>query len=261
MGALLLLALPGRSAAGQQPREQQVPPTGRVEREAPGRAGAVLDLTGYWVSVITEDWRWRMLTPPKGDASGVPLNIDGRKVSDRWDPAKDEAAGEQCRAYGGAAIMRQPTRLHVTWQDDLTLRIDADYGSQTRLLHFDAGADRVSRVERKPTWQGHSSAEWEGSRTAAVQVGATPGGLRDLKVVTTGMRAGYLRKNGIPYSARAVLTEYFDLVPTQPNGDQWLVVTSVVDDPTYLTEPFITSSHFKREPDASRWHPTACAAR
>ena len=254
--------LVGALAVRDQSREQQMPQRqqGRTSG-ASARAAAVLDLTGYWVSVVTEDWRWRMLTPPKGDYSGVPLNIEGRKVTDQWDPAKDEAAGLQCRAYGAAGVMRQPTRLHVTWSDDRTLRIDIDNGTQTRLLRFGPGAPGVDSARGAPTWQGHSTAAWEGDAASPARRGAEPGGPRDLKVVTTHMRAGYLRKNGVPYSAQAVMTEYFDLVPTQPNGDQWLVVTSVVDDSLYLTEPFLISTHFRKEPGGSAWHPTPCAAR
>jgi hypothetical protein len=208
------------------------------------RTNAPVDLTGYWVAVITEDWRWRMLTPPKGDASGVPLNIDGRKAADQWDPARDAAGGESCRAYGAAGIMREPTRLHITWQDDRTLRIDLDAGAQTRMFRFGSAKPGRSAAVR-PTWQGTSVASWEGGLT----------------VITTGMRAGYLRKNGVPYSGQARLTEYFDLVPLQPNGDRWLVVSSIVDDPRYLAEPFVTSTHFKREADGRGWHPTPCEAR
>src|SRR5262245_31494546 len=98
------------------------------------RQGAALDLEGYWVSVVIEDWKYRMVTPNKGVADAVPLNAEGRKILEAWDPAKDEAAGEQCRAYGAAAIMRMPGRLHVTWQDDNTLKLDTDSGTQTRLL-------------------------------------------------------------------------------------------------------------------------------
>jgi len=204
---------------------------------------APFDLTGYWVSVVTEDWRWRMLTPPKGDASGVPLNIEGRKAADAWDPARDQASGESCRAYGAAGIMRQPTRLHITWRDDRTLRVDLDAGAQTRLFGFGQAQAPPARTAR--SWQGTSAARWEGG----------------LAVVTTGMRNGYLRKNGVPYSENAVLTEYFDLVPVQPNGDRWLVVSSIVDDPRYLTEPFVTSTHFKREADGRAWHPAPCGNR
>src|SRR3984893_10298650 len=97
------------------------------------RDAAPMDLTGYWVSIVTEDWRYRMVTPPKGDYAAVPLNPEGRKVADTWDPAKDEAAGNRCKAYGAAAIMRVPTRLHFTSENDNTLRIETDAGTQTRL--------------------------------------------------------------------------------------------------------------------------------
>src|SRR5947209_8528322 len=99
----------------------QVPPGGRGGAPQPPRtakAAALYDITGYWASVVTEDWRFRMVTPPKGDYTGVALNPEGRKVADTWDPSKDEAAGEQCRSYGAPAILRVPGRLHITWQDD-----------------------------------------------------------------------------------------------------------------------------------------------
>src|SRR4029078_147262 len=80
-----------------------------------------------------------------------------------------------------------------------------------------------------------------------------------LTVVTTNMRAGYLRKNGVPYSENATGTEYFDVAPMPDNG-QLLVVTTTVDDPRYLTQPFIVSSHFKKEADGSKWDPTPCSA-
>src|SRR6516162_11747256 len=87
---------------------------------------APTDLTGYWLSVVTEDWRFRMVTPAKGDYPSIPLNAEGLRVADRWDPAKDEAAGDTCKAYGAAAIMRMPGRIHITWQDDLTVKVETD---------------------------------------------------------------------------------------------------------------------------------------
>src|SRR5215472_11309032 len=89
------------------------------------KAMAPVDLTGYWVSVVTEDWLYRMVTPKKGDYTSVPLNAEGRKTADAWDPAKDEASGDQCKAYGAPALMRIPGRLHITWQDDSTLKVEA----------------------------------------------------------------------------------------------------------------------------------------
>ena len=63
------------------------------------REAAPVDFTGYWVSPVMEDWRWRMVTPLKGDAASVPVNAAARAVIDAWDPAADEAAGDACRAY------------------------------------------------------------------------------------------------------------------------------------------------------------------
>ncbi|MBV8730126.1 MAG: hypothetical protein JO336_09985, partial [Acidobacteriia bacterium] len=166
------------------------PPQGRGGPAAPvsPRAGARVDITGYWVSIVTEDWRFRMITPPKGDYASVPLNAEGRKVADTWDPAKDEAAGLQCKSYGAAALMRVPGRLHITWQDDNTLKVETDAGTQTRLFHF--GVTQAPQME--PSWQGYSIASWEGSvgRGGAGQAGANRELPRSgsLKVVTTHMR-------------------------------------------------------------------------
>lgn len=227
-------------------------------------AAAPVDFTGYWVSVVTEDWRWRMVTPLKGDAASIPTNAAARNVIDEWDPAKDEAAGLQCKSYGAAAIMRVPGRLHITWQDDLTLKIETDAGQQTRLFHFGGEQPR----ESARSWQGYSSAKWEGG-TAAVNPPLTFGlGLgprlgarsRSLEVTTTQLRAGYLRKNGVPYSEKTVLKEYYDVF-SEPNADTWFMVTTIVDDPTYLAVPFVTTSHFKKIADASGWDPEPCTAR
>jgi hypothetical protein len=217
------------------------------------RLAAPIDLTGYWVSVIIEDWKYRMVTPNKGVFDAVPLNAEGRRVGEAWDPARDEAAGEQCRAYGAAAIMRLPGRLHGTWQDDNTLRIDTDAGTQTRLFRF-AAAGAAAPAE--PSWQGQSAAQW----TVAGGGGSPAQRRGSLKVVTTNLKPGYIRKNGPPYSARAVVTEYFDL-NTMPNGDQWLTITTKVEDPVYFTRPYLTSSDFKKLPTAAAWNPTPCTAK
>src|SRR5579862_609793 len=120
------------------------------------KEGAPVDFAGYWVSVVSEDWRWRMVTPAVGDFAGIPLTPEGRKIGNAWDPATDEAAGEQCRSYGAPAVMRIPGRLHITWADDNTLQIDADQGTQTRLLHFGGKPPQGAS-----SWQGYSVAQWE----------------------------------------------------------------------------------------------------
>ena len=221
------------------------------ERAASPRQSAPFDVTGYWVSVVSEDWRYRMITPAKGDSGGVPLNAEGRRVADAWDPARDAAAGEACRAYGAAGLMRVPGRLHITWQDDRTLKIDTDAGTQTRLLYFGNGAPAVPGDR---TWQGSSTATWDGAPGAG-GAGATRWG--SLRVVTTQLRPGYLRKNGVPYSESTVLTEYIDLHPG-PQDSTWITITSIVNDPTYLTQEFITSTDFRKETDGSRWKLTPC---
>ena len=241
---------PAQAAAqgggGRGGRQGGPPPT--------GRAGAQIDLTGTWVSVVTEDWRWRMVTPAKGDYASVPLNPEGRRVADTWDLAKDNAAGEQCRAFGAPAIMRVPTRVRISWADDMTLKLETDAGTQTRLYRFTSSSSSPGDA----TWQGESVATWfKQQQTRGLGFGGAPQqGPGELKVVTTHMRPGYLRSNGVPYSEAAVVTEYFNR--HTDFGAEWFTVTTVVDDPTYLTQPFITSSSFKKESDDSRFAPTPC---
>jgi hypothetical protein len=205
------------------------------------RQAAPIDLTGYWVSPIIEDWKYRMVIPNKGVFDGIPLSAEGRKVGMAWDPAADEKAGEQCRAFGAAGIMRLPGRLHVTWQDDSTLRVDTDTGTQTRTLSFRASP------AAEPTWQGQSLAQWN-----------VPA--RSLKVLTTNLKPGYVRRNGAPYSDRATVTEYWEL-HTLPNKDEWLTVTTRVEDPVYFTRPYLTSSDFKKLPTSAGWNPTPCSTK
>ncbi len=208
-------------------------------RAPTGQAGALIDVTGYWVSIIDEDWRWRMVTPPKGDYASVPLNGEGRKAADTWDPAKDEADGNQCKAYGAAGLMRLPLRLHITWTDDKTLQVETDEGQQKRIFRFDAAKPQ----DGEPQWQGDSVASWvkqaQSRGFGPPFGGAAPGKGGALKVVTTHMRPGYLRKNGVPYSGNAVLTEYFDRIEFE--GQAYLIHTSAVDDPQYLSDTYITS--------------------
>ena len=165
-----------------------------------------------------------MVTPAPGDYQGVPMTPAAREVADAWDPAKEEASGDLCKSYGAPALLRVPERLHITWQDDQTLRMDTDAGKQTRTFHF---GDWKPAAAAPPTLQGDSSAEWErgGGR------GATDG---SLKVTTSNLKAGFLRKNGVPYSEKTTLTEYYDLIK-EPNGDPLMVVTIVTTDPMYLT--------------------------
>jgi hypothetical protein len=270
--AAALLAAMVAQQASTQPRAgaaQQTP-----------RAAAPIDLTGYWVAVVTEDWRHRMATPRKGDFESLPLNAEGRRVANEWNLEADNAAGQQCKAFGVGGLMRQPGRLHITWTDDDTLKVEFDAGTQTRLLELGVAQPPGGG----PTWQGFSRAEWQrppggNSNPVRAQIGnsagpiAPGGGGRGqrggpapsaalteggaLKVTTTDFRPGYLRKNGVPYSEAAKITEYFHRLPDTGAGD-WLLVLTTVEDPRYLNDAFLTSTHFKREPNGSKWHPTEC---
>ena len=226
------------------------PPAGaRPEPPKSARESAAIDLTGQWVSIVNEDWRWRMVTPPKGDYTSVgPLNATGKAVADKWDRSEDGS----CRAYGAAGLMRMPTRLRIDWDGDSVLAVRTDAGAQLRRFEFTPQNDGGA-----PSLQGHSVASWQ--RTVpppGPPRGAPPAG-GSLKVVTSKLVAGWLRKNGVPYSADTTLTEYYDRFAA-PNGDDWLVVTTIVEDPQYLNGRFITSSHFRREKDRSKWNPNPC---
>jgi hypothetical protein len=242
------------------------------------RASAPIDLTGYWAAVLTEDWHVRMLTASKGDfGSGppgavaqivtgrlgvganpaqdgnIPYNLKGAEAALTWDPARDEAAGQQCKAYGAPGIMRQPTHLRITWADDNTLKIEADFGTQTRLLHF-APAPKPAAA----SLQGHSVASWIRMGGGGGQANFQRGGA--LRVMTSHLTPGYYWKNGMPYTANAVLKENMFLLDV-PDGSTWMTLTQLVEDPEYLTQPYVVNYHFKKVPDGSTWHPTPCVVR
>jgi hypothetical protein len=250
-----LFAVPAADAA--QPPPQPPPRT--------AKAAAPVDFTGQWVSVISEDWRWRMVTPLKGDFANIPVTEAARKIGEAWDPAKDEAAGEQCKGYGALAIMREPGRIRISWQDENTLKIETDAGQQTRILHF---GDKQPPAGTPATLQGYSIAQWEGppgGRPIGLALGVSQRGGRasnTLQVTTTNIKPGYLRKNGIPFGEGAKLTEYFDKFE-EPDGTEWFVITTLAEDPVYLNAPWLTSLNFKKEKEADRakWRPTPCSAR
>jgi len=241
----------------------QGPPGGPPPPPKSAREAAPVDLTGVWVSVVSEDWRWRMLTPLKGDFQSIPLNPEGQRVGMQWDPEADEAAGLQCKSYGAPALMRIPGRVRISWQDDDTLKIETDAGTQTRLLRFAA----PPTTTEPRSWQGYSVANWEQpvqGRPTGFVIPIFRGSVgqhgRSLEVKTTNLRAGYYRRNGPPYSEDAVVQEYFDQ-HVEPNGDEWFTVTTVVTDPKYLLGPFVTSTDFRKQANAAGWNPTPCSVR
>src|SRR4051812_36924110 len=225
------------------------------------KAATPIDLSGYWVSVVSEDWRYRMVTPTKGDYQGVPVTADAVKVGDAWNPDADTAAGNQCKSYGAPAIMRVPGRFHFSWDDDRTMKIEIDSGTQTRLLRFSTPGASLPRAESRG-WQGDSVAEWD-MQPAGRGAAASAPRRGSLKVVTTNLKSGYLRKNGIPYSEDARLTEYFDIIRAR-NGDvhQQDVAVARSDDVEVFREPgvFAERHPIQRRRQAHgilRHHPSA----
>lgn len=218
------------------------------------RVRAPVDLTGYWVSIVTQDWLFRMVVLQRGQYNNVPINAKSMAFADAWDRARDEAAGKQCEAYGAAAIMQVPERLHISWQDDNTLRVDTDAGRQTRLLHFSATAPSVTVA---PSWQGDTSAQWMVYRDRTAAPGAAPQ-YGWLKAATDNLLPGLLRKNGVPYSAQTRMTESW-VLNVEDDGDQWLTVNTELTDPVYLSGPYVENAIFKKESDGVKWDPTPCS--
>jgi hypothetical protein len=220
------------------------------------RDAALFDITGQWVAVVNEDWRWRMITPPVGDVSSVPVNGRGRAEAAAWDLERDRAEGQLCKAFGALGLIRQPTRIRASWDDDDTLLLEFDAGEQVRRLEFGP-----SRPPAEDSLQGYSQATWYRQTVQRGVFGssAPPGGT--LQVETTHLAPGYLRPNGVPYSDQATMKEYFHTFTLPSDGSAWLIVTTVIDDPVYLTSEFIISSQFKRETDRSSWNPRPCDIR
>lgn len=229
VGALVLLLSSGAWAQTMEGEQE--------EPEKTPKEAAPVDMTGYWVSMVVEDWHWRMVTPPKGNYASMRrvLNEEGNRVADTWDPERD---ANTCKHFGAAGMIRNPMRIKLSWVDDYTLQLETDHGEQKRVFRFD-GSSHQPDVE--PSLQGDSRASWD---------------LSGLKVVTTNLVPGYLRKNGVPYSGETLLTEYFDTY--QAFDDDWLTVKTIVQDPIYLSDQFLTSTDFKKLPDGSSWHPVSC---
>ena len=228
-----------------------------------------------------------MVTPPNGATwPSVPVNAEGARWRPAWNLAADNAAGNQCKAFGVGGIMRQPGRIRISWQDDSTLKMEFDAGTQTRLLHFDRAAQpparrrhgrasprRVGRPGRRsrpgeaPRGSGRRRRRAAGAgrrrRRACAAARRRDGGVDqrggDIKVVDDELpRRATCGRTACPYSEQATITEYFHRLPTHPNGDSWLNVVTIVEDPRYLTQPFYTSTNFRLEANDSLFNPTPC---
>jgi len=228
------------------------PPPGRADARTP-RERAPIDITGQWVAVVDEDWRWRMVTPPVGDTASLPVNERARAAAAAWDLERDRAQGALCKAFAGPGLMRQPTRIRIEWEDGDTLRLEFDAGRQVRRFEF------LPQPPAERSLQGYSEAQWfRQTQSRGVFGQRTPPEGGSLVVRTTQLAGGYLRPNGVPFSERATVKEFFNTFTLPGDAGAWLVVTTVVSDPEYLTTELVISSQFKKETSRGAWNPRPC---
>jgi hypothetical protein len=250
-----------RSGAAATPgQDPAMPASAAASPTASPKAQAPFDPSGNWVSLITRDWRFRMVVPGRGEYQGMPLSLAGKKFADSWNAAADESAGKQCEAYGAGVTMLVPERLLISWQDDQTLKVQTDAGMQTRLLHFVAPG---AQPETPRSWQGYSTAAWMIHHISTLGPGdvlpVENEHFGSLKITTNDMLAGILRKNGVAYSDQSTLTEYWAMQRDPVSQLQYLIVTAALHDPVYLVSDYYYTATFLKETDGSKWHPTPCS--
>jgi hypothetical protein len=189
---------------------------------------AELNLSGNWLPMYHEDWPERGDGPELGDYLGLSISDGARRAGLSWDASRMSVEEHQCQVHVSPYIYRGPTQLHF-WEerDPETQRVIAikNYLSnyqQTRTIWMDSRPHPSEYAAH--TWMGFSTGKWEGSA---------------LKVYTTHIKQGFLRRNGLPESDQATLTEYFIRY-----GDSLLTHVSILTDPVYLAEPLIRSQDF-----------------
>jgi hypothetical protein len=192
---------------------------------------AQMDLSGAWGQRFHEDLPERGAGPEIGDYLGLPITDAARLRADSWDAGKWTMPERQCEPhpadYGprGPASMRISSTLDPVSQDVVSWHTTLMWMLPRRTIYMD-GRPRPS-PNAQHSWQGFSTGQWEGDM---------------LKVTTTHLKEGWIRRNGVPRSDRATLVEYFIR-----HGD-YLTLVTVVKDPVYLTEPFVRTSNWVLDP-------------
>ena len=183
------------------------------------------------------------------------MNPAAQKIADAWDPAKDEAAGEQCKAYGAPGLMRGPTRLRITWLDDDTLKLE------TRLRDADAAVRLPRRPRRRAPRPGRASRWRSGSSRAAAGAAAAPrfGAHEDRSPRSCGPAT--CARTASRTATGTVFTEYWDL-HTETNGDNYLVVTNIGERPDLPAGALDYGAALQARTGRRRkWDPAPCDAR
>lgn len=188
---------------------------------------AQIDFSGEWAPRMYEDQPERVPGPELGDYLGIPINDAARMRAETWDASIQTLPEWQCRPHSADYIWRGPSNLRI-WKevDPVSREITAFHAEWLRSV------DRAIFLDGRPhppegalhTWAGYSTAKWDGDI---------------LTITTTHLKEGYLRRNGLPRSDQATLTEHWIR-----NGD-FLTVVTIVHDPVYLTEPFIRTTDYE----------------
>jgi hypothetical protein len=189
-------------------------------------ASAQSFLNGDWVGLFHEDQPERGPGPELGDYLGLPINAAARQFADSWDASRLTLPEHQCRAHVSPYIYRGPIRVRISeerdpaTQDVVAVKHFLSTYAQERTIWLDG---RPHPPDNAPhTWMGFSTGEWQGDV---------------LKVTTTHLKQGWHRRNGVPMSARAKMTEYFFRHGTV------LTQLSITDDPVFLEEPLVKTTN------------------
>ena len=190
-------------------------------------ASAQVDFSGEWAPRLWEDQPERVPGPELGDYLGIPINEAARLRAESWDASIQTLPEWQCRPHSADYIWRGPSNLRISKEVDPISR-------ETTAFHAEwlRSVDRAIYLDGRPhppadalhTWAGFSTAKWNGDV---------------LTVTVTHLKEGYLRRNGLPRSDKATLTEHWIR-----NGDL-LTVMTIINDPVYLTEPFVRTTDYE----------------
>lgn len=194
-------------------------------------AFAQRDLAGTWAQRFHEDLPERGAGPEIGDYTGLPINDAARLRADSWDAGKWTVPERQCEPHPADYGPRGPANLRIVStvdpisQDVIAWNVTVMWSLQQRTIYMDGRPHPSANAQH--SWQGFSTGEWEGDM---------------LKVTTTHLKEGWVRRNGLPRSDKATLTEYFI------RNDNYLTLVTAVDDPVYLTEPLVRTSDWVLDP-------------
>jgi hypothetical protein len=195
-----------------------------------GTAEAQFDISGEWANRVHEDQPERGGGPELHDFTGLPINAAARQRGDAHNSALLTVPEYQCRPHGAGYQSRQSQfRITRTIDEDsqqtVSFNMYKRWQAQSRTIWMDGRPHPPEFAAH--TWQGFSTGEWVGNM---------------LKVTTTHLKESYIRRNGLPQSDQATLTEYFS------RHGEYLTWVSIIDDPVYLTEPLVRTADYALDP-------------